>query len=162
MIEPDLMYNFAKDQDWSILRQMIEEVLKKEAIESHTEYVISKNMEWSHVKHRLLSNATIRNAEVLTAVLNQTKSKRYSYRSSKSNADMLSHLYKNLINSDMRTYDKSDGKPYEMRFAFLQALVNFLDESDNEVFYSIYNHERTDRIRNTKRAQSINRSELEK
>jgi len=151
VVESDVMYEFAKKEDWSVLRQMIDKVLRKEAEESHSQYVPCEKLEWSHAKHRLLSNATIRNTEVLTAVLNQIKSKRYSYRSAKSNANMLSQLYRNLIKSDMRTYDKSDGKPYEMRFAFLEAFVDFLGESDNQRFYDIYNHQKFESVRTPKR-----------
>lgn len=135
------LYDFAVSHDWSILYKMLKRVLSKHYQEMGEEI---KNVEEDvdEAKHQLLSNATIRNGEVLTAVLDQIKSKRLSYNSQKSSAEYLERLYLNMIKSNMRTYDKpSDGQPYEIRFVFLEGLIDYLkNEGSSELFNSVYEY----------------------
>lgn len=153
-IESDKMYDFAKSQPWSLLNCMVDKALRKWCEESGEDYEVVKNWEWSKKKHRLLSNATIRNGEVLSAVFDQIKNKRYGYRSFKNSSDMLSKFYNNLIKSDMSTYDKADGKPYEMKFVFLEAINDYLNEPETDEFREIYEFKQGTSVRKSSKTST--------
>lgn len=140
VIEHDVLYKFAKKQSWSLLNQMIESVRRKECMEKGCDFVSVNLAEDETVMNRLLSNATIRNGEVLAAVFNQIKSRRYDYRRYKDSADILALFYKNLVMSKMRTYDRTFEDAYEMRFAFLEAIITFLRTTPTTLFREIYEY----------------------
>lgn len=146
-IDEGKLYDFAIRHEWSILYKMLEGVLAKHYNEiGNHGGPVSENME--EAKHQLLSNATIRNGEVLTAILDQIKSKRLSYKNQKTSADYLERLYRNMIKTNMNTYDKpDDGQPYEMRFVFLEGLIGYLrNDGKSTVFNGVYEYVQKRRI----------------
>ena len=146
-IDEGKLYDFAIRHEWSILYKMLEGVLAKHYNEiGNHGGPVSENME--EAKHQLLSNATIRNGEVLTAILDQIKSKRLSYKNQKTSADYLERLYTNMIKTNMNTYDKpDDGQPYEIRFVFLEGLIGYLrDDGNSTVFNGVYEYVQKRRI----------------
>lgn len=155
-IEKDRMYEFAKSQPWSLLNCMVEKTLLKWCEDTGDDYSDVKEWNWGAKKHRLLSNSTIRNGEVLSAVFDQIRNKRFDYRSFKSSSDMLSKFYNNLIKSDMSTYDKADGKPYEMKFVFLEAVKDFLNEPETDEFREIYEFKQGTTVRKSRKTTPTN------
>lgn len=153
-IENGKMYEFAKSQPWSLLNSMVDKTLRKWCEDTGDDYDEVCGWTWGEKKHRLLSNATIRNGEVLSAVFDQIKNKRYEYRSFKSSSDMLSKFYNNLIKSDMSTYDKADGKPYEMKFVFLDAIKDFLNEPETDEFREIFEFKQGTTVRRSRKMTS--------
>ena len=58
----------------------------------------------------------------------------------KDNMNCLREFYRDIINSEMRTYRNSvDEAPYIIRFAFLEALIELLDNAEEkDLLQSIY------------------------
>lgn len=73
---------------------------------------------------RLISNGAIRNGDVLLAMMENITSRRANMHNTKDHMDCISEFYKDIINSEMRTYRNSrDAAPYIIRFAYLDALI---------------------------------------
>lgn len=138
-------YDFAYKNEWSLLRRMMEYVDLKEYNEDNPENLkdIStknpiNNNDLNDKFDRLISNASIRNSEVLSAMMEMIISRRFDYHGVKDNAKMIADFYTSIINSEMRTYKNNDSqKPYVIRFAFLEAIIELLNE-DGDLFKRIY------------------------
>ena len=137
-------YEFALNHDWSLLRQMMEHIRKKETNEGFEEWK-GKRVEdfkddgFKYPFSRLLSNGSIRNAEVHSAVFEGIKSRRFSSYSS-SNKNVLRKFYLDIVNSKMSTYEKEANKEnsYVIKFSFLEAFADLLNEVSDADFDAIF------------------------
>lgn len=88
---------------------------------------------------RLLSNGTIRNAEVHSAIFEGIKSRRFNTYES-SNRAYLRKFYLDIVNSRMSTYEKEVNKEnsYVIKFSFLEAFADMLDNVSDEDFDGIF------------------------
>lgn len=117
------IYDFAKSQEWSLLNKLLK----------------SNDREYNDNDiHGFLSDAVIRNAEVLRALTERIKSARFG-RYSANNKDCIKEFYIKIRNTGMSTYPKQkDERPYQIQFMFLDALCNVLSVCDQETFDAIY------------------------
>lgn len=123
------LYNFALNHEWSLLRQMIAEATKNDK---------PKVERVDYWEKRLISDSTIRNAEVLSSMMEQMKSIRYNVRTPSVNKDRISEFYQSIISSEMKTYDRIENDAYTIKFDFLTAISNFLKECPEDLFDSIF------------------------
>ena len=141
-------FQFAYDHDWSLLRRMIDYVRLKEINEEKDEADKIKmkdlkpmnNQQLADKFLRLMSNASIRNADVLLAMMENTTSRRGNMHNIKDNMHCIREFYRGIINSEMRTYkNQGTDAPYIIRFAFLEAIIELLNDSDeNLILKTIY------------------------
>lgn len=143
-IEDGKWYEFALNHEWSLLRQMIDHVRKKEIDEGFEEWKGKtvedfKEEDYRYPKCRLLSNGAIRNAEVHSAVFEGIKSRRYANYES-ANRKTLRRFYLDIVNSRMSTYEKEANKEnsYVIKFSFLEAFADFLNEVSDADFDAIF------------------------
>ena len=136
--DEELFFNFAKEQKGSLLNEMIREVAKKEYADDYQEEMPQERIENicadDYMIHRLMSNATIRNAEVLLSIMETMKSNRIRMHfGSGDNLEVIAKFYQSIIDSEMRTYySTSTHKRYTIRFAFLNALIKELRGDEKE------------------------------
>lgn len=140
-------YEFAYNHDWSLLRRMMLHVKLKE----HNDFLPKEECltidsidaipedKLYIALNRLMSNATIRNGEVLSAVFEAIQSRRTNMHNSKDNRGVMIKFYKDIIDSEMRTYRNSvTDAPYVIKFAFLNAIIELLEEEGIESLVHIY------------------------
>lgn len=138
------IYDFALNNEWSLLRQMINEVRNKELADNN---IISDDEQKKYhpiekdIKYwewRLLSNAVLRNSEVALAVMENCRSFRFSNKSSGVSRELISEFYKKIINSNMMTYNRGENQsPYFINFVFLQPIVELLRNKELDSSLSI-------------------------
>lgn len=141
-------FQFALSNEWSLLRRMIEYVRLKEYNEDENNEPLKSTSKLPPLEEgnimkaykRLLSNASIRNGDVLLAIMENTTSRRANMHNIKDNMNCLKEFYRDIINSEMRTYKNSmTDAPYIIRFVFLEAIIELLDNpSERELLRSIY------------------------
>lgn len=142
--DEELFFNFAKEQKGSLLNEMIREVAKKEYADDNQEEMPQERIENicanDYMIHRLMSNATIRNAEVLLSIMETMKSNRIRMHfGSGDNLEVIAKFYQSIIDSEMRTYySTSTNKRYTIRFAFLNALIKELRGDEKETIRYIF------------------------
>ena len=130
--DEELFFNFAKSQKHSLLNEMIREVKKKEYADEHQDEISQEEIDNvcvnDYMMHRLMSNATIRNSEVLLSIMETMKSNRIRMNFGSSDSlEVIAKFYQSIIDSEMRTYySTATNKRYTIRFAFLNALVKVL------------------------------------
>lgn len=117
------IYQFAMENDFSLLRQMMEKVA---STRSHIQ-----GDDNSARVHKLLSDAVIRNADILSAMYENTKAaKRRSHEAV--SAKSIASLYRNIMNSGISIYRGSgDGDIYEVEFHFLEPLCDLIGTIDD-------------------------------
>lgn len=133
----DGMYEFALNNEFSLLSQMIAESSQSRPhVEGDT---------YRKKLHRLLSDVVIRNGEVLDAMRsNILSNKDEKYRVN--GLRKLLGLYDTISKSKMSTHRYENGERHDINFGFLKPLQNFileiinLDESDSikKTFYHIF------------------------
>lgn len=143
-IDEGKWYEFALNHEWSLLRQMMEHVRRKETNEGFKEWQGKtvddfKEDGFKYPLSRLLSNGTIRNAEVHSAIFEGIKSRRFSTYES-SNKAYLRKFYLDIVNSRMSTYEKDVNKEnsYVIKFSFLEAFADMLDHVSDADFDGIF------------------------
>lgn len=143
-IDEGKWYEFALNHEWSLLRQMMDHVRKKEIEEGFEEWQGKtvddfKGEDFRYPKCRLLSNGAIRNAEVYSAVFEGIKSRRYANYDS-ANRKALRKFYLDIVNSRMSTYEKEANKEnsYVIKFSFLEAFADLLNEVSDADFDAIF------------------------
>lgn len=139
-----IWYKFALQHEWSLLRQMMDHVRKKEIDEGFEEWQGKtvedfKVEEFRYPKCRLLSNGSIRNAEVHSAVFEGIKSRRFANYES-ANRKALRRFYLDIVNSKMSTYEKEANKEnsYVIKFSFLEAFADLLNDVSDTDFDAIF------------------------
>ena len=122
------MYDFAKDHNWSLLNQMLDAVQP-----GKVDYELKEK--------RLLSDATIRNAEIWMALLELMKQNREYSKDGGSNSSILSYFYLMLSKQKMSTYKVAqDGKPHILSFRFLQPIVQLLKDVEAGTFDRVFDY----------------------
>lgn len=156
------LYEFAIGQDWSLLRQMMEEVYNKEVKEGiwdGTDKVESFAPEYEYPRKRLLSNMTIRNGEVLSAVYEGIKSRRFKTYKDSNNTTILCAFYEDIINSKMHTYPRDEKElAYTIQFSALKAISSFIGGCSEKFFndyFLIAGKKRTSKTTAKDRKQEI-------
>lgn len=145
---PDVdFYQFALSQKWSLLRRMIDYVRLKELNDNKPKEEQIKmeklpDLSPNDVEQcllRLISNASIRNGEVLSAITEAIVSRRVNMHNVRDNRIVLSQFYADIINTQMSTYHRGNaGEPYIIRFEFLRAIIELLKEDGIEKLVSVY------------------------
>lgn len=116
------IYDFAKHNDWSLLSKMINNNARR----------------YDDVMHGFLSDAVLRNAEVLNALSERIRASRFDSYSSQ-NKLCIKEFYSKIRKSGMRTYPKSkDDEPYQIQFMFLDAICSFLESCSQDAFEAIF------------------------
>ncbi|MCM1139461.1 MAG: hypothetical protein NC453_12895 [Muribaculum sp.] len=152
-------YQFALNYKGSLLRELIEVAAKNRGN-------IDATSNEGKI-HALLSDAIIRNGEILTAIFENAKAKRYENHWNKG-LNHVSYFYAQIENSNMETYERGYGKKdyHRISFSFLEPLknyINFLDKtikSNNEIskiFNAIF-----DRVENDRRESKVKDANSEK
>lgn len=141
-------YHFACNHEWSLLRRMIDYVRVKEHNENEANHMklgiagiaALGEVDLHEGLLRLISNGSIRNGDVLLAVMENITSRRANMHNIKDHVDCIKSFYRDIINSEMRTYKNArNAAPYIIRFAFLGALIELLnDPQESELFRNIY------------------------
>lgn len=123
--EDSTIYDFAKQNNWSLLSDMIGR----------------NNRGYDDAEHGFLSDAVIRNAEVLNALSERIRASRFGSYSSK-NSVCIKEFYNKIRQSGMRTYPRTKKDiPYQIQFMFLDAICNFLETCNQDVFETIYSRQ---------------------
>lgn len=126
---------YAENNEWSLLRLMMNAVRVKElkeneipAEEQDAYYPIEEYIDYW--KHRLLSNAVIRNAEVALAVMENSRNNKVFNRRTGESRVLIADFYRYIINTNMMTYNRGENeKPYYINFDFLNPIVDLLKDS---------------------------------
>ncbi len=124
------LYDFALNHEWTLLHQMME-------VAAENQYKDRKE-DIDYLERKLISDSTIRNAEVLSSMMERIKSLRSTIRSSSINKELIGEFYNSIVNSDMKTYDRTEDDAYTIKFNFLNAIKQFLEECDEEQFDYIF------------------------
>ena len=121
------LYHFAYNHDWSLLRQMMAEVVKGD---------VSQELE--HQEMRLASDALIRNAEVLTSMKEKIMSLASSGGDGTELTEMIATFYEKIMNSEMVTYPTAKGEqPYTINFRFLKPVCRLLRGTNASEFFTL-------------------------
>lgn len=116
------IYDFAKHNDWSLLSKMIN----------------NNDRGYINVMHGFLSDAVLRNAEVLNALSERIRASRFDSYSSQ-NKLCIKEFYSKITKSGMRTYPKSkEDEPYQIQFMFLDVICSFLESCNQDAFEAIF------------------------
>lgn len=140
-----MFYDFAYTRDWSLLGRMMKLVQLKEAQDVNPEKketdlpTIDSPETRKAALFRLISNATIRNAEVISAMTESMRFRVDGLKTSSKRHELMREFYSSIINSDMRTYRKNANEPqYIIKFGFLEAFRELLKEVDDDTFESYF------------------------
>lgn len=140
-----IFYEFAYTCKWSLLGRMMKLVQLKEAQDENPDAkeadlpAIESEQERKDALYRLISNATIRNAEVISAMTESMRFRVDGLKTSGKRHELMREFYSSIINSDMRTYRKNANEPqYIIKFGFLEAFRELLKEVDDEKFESLF------------------------
>lgn len=136
-------YMFAIKHDFSLLNSMIRQVWIKERQDTDPNYadedenqareVLNSDKKKVSGLKRLISNASIRNAEVLSSVWEGIERRR-ALRFEGESYQKVSAFYQSMLETSMRTYpyDEAENTPYIMKFGFLKAFIKFLADNPKE------------------------------
>lgn len=120
------IYDFAKQKDWSLLSKMIN----------------NNDRGYDDVMHGFLSDAVLRNAEVLNALSERIRASRFDSYSSH-NKLCIKEFYSKIRKSGMSTYPRSkDDAPYQIQFMFLDTICDFLESCNQDAFEAIYGRQK--------------------
>lgn len=121
------LYDFARNQEWTLLNSMYD----------------TSDRAYPVPEHSFMSDAVIRNSEVLTAMNERLKAQRHVSRSS-SNSKCIAEFYRSIINSEMNTYPRMQNEnPHTIEFKFLSAIIEILDSADMNRFNTIFSQNET-------------------
>ena len=119
---PDL-YDYLESKEWSLLHKLITRNCR----------------DYQKDIHGLLSDAVIRNGEVLTAITERIRANRNRRYKSSENCKLLAEFYKSIMDTGMNTYPRNPlERPYEIEFDFLKQICAVLNECDTNYFDAIY------------------------
>lgn len=128
------IYDYALEHDWSLLRSMVKAAYENRGI-NHPE---GSEMDKDFAMHCLVSDSIIRNVDVHSAIVETMLTYRQKNKDTGITTGLLERTYDALTKIGMKTYFFSEGKAHEIRFAFLNALIDFLGERNDEVFDEIF------------------------
>lgn len=125
------IYESAKKQKWSLLKEMMKASSDERGIDSEAEMSV--------VQHSFMSCVVIRNIDILQAMFEQMESKRWTERDTGETAELIARYYESIMNMGMQTYPTKDAdKPYKINFAPLKAVAVFLKDVDRDLFNSMF------------------------
>ena len=136
-------YTFAIRHEFSLLNSLIRQVWIKERQDSDNNFTdedesqakafFNEDKKKPKGLKRLISNAAIRNSEVLTSVWEGIDRRRALRFESESYQKVMA-FYQSMLETSMRTYpyDEDERTPYIMKFGFLNAFVKFLSDNPQE------------------------------
>lgn len=128
------LYEFSLNHKWSLLRSMMDRVY-----DDRGKPIVEEGKSYTDVAmHCLVSDAVIRNADVHSAIMETMQTNRLKIKETGDTIYLLEKTYNALTKIGMKTYYFSEGKAHEIRFAFLNAITDFLKETDNTVFEDIF------------------------
>ena len=128
------LYEFALNHKWSLLRSMMDRVY-----DDRGKPIVEEGKSYTDVAmHCLISDAVIRNTDVHSAIMETMQTNRFKIKETGDTTYLLEKTYNALTKIGMKTYYFSEGKAHEIRFAFLNAITDFLKETDNTVFEDIF------------------------
>lgn len=128
------LYEFALNHKWSLLRSMMDRVY-----DDRGKPIVEEGKSYTDIAmHCLVSDAIIRNADVHSAIMETMQTNRFKIKETGDTTYLLEKTYNALTKIGMKTYYFSEGKAHEIRFAFLNAITDFLKETDNTVFEDIF------------------------
>lgn len=117
------LYDFAISKNWTLLYKLV-----NRNIRDYNTPLLS-----------LMSDATIRNGEVLTAVTERIRSIRNHKYGTPENHKLLKEFYTLISKTDMQTYPRNPLEaPYDISFQFLNDINDVLDSCDVVYFDRIY------------------------
>lgn len=128
------IYDYALNHEWSLLRSMMSAAYVYKGSpalkdgENYTDVAM----------HCLISDAVIRNADVHSSIVETMLTNRLKEKETGSTVGLLEKTYNALTKIGMKTYFYSEGKAHEIHFSFLNAIVDFLKETEDEVFEKIF------------------------
>lgn len=128
------LYPFALSHDWSILRQMMIKVGEERNQKDFVEGPITDEHQALHV---LMSDAVIRNTDIHSAIFERLLDNRIKIKETGDTKNLLWLNYQSITSIGMHTYSKADAIPYTITFAFLNALIDYLKNEDNDKFEEI-------------------------
>lgn len=119
-----------KDNQWSLLNYMADNV---------------SDLHNGHKMHNLLSNAVIRNGEILDSLWETVRTYRDQSQSDEksANAIRLASFYSRIKDSNMVRYQYPDSndEDYNISFSFLDPIINLLSDSNINVACTVGNYE---------------------
>lgn len=119
------LYDYALSNDFSLLRKMLD---KADSVRRYS----SNGIVDSGKVHSLLSDAIIRNADVLSAMFELVKSNRRKGHDAVGIKN-IARILSDVQNSSMKTYSRSnETMPYDIKFEFLQPIVEFINDVDGD------------------------------
>ena len=135
------LYSTAINNEWSLLREMMEVVRQKEIKDKKVpdkeaeSYIPIDENSIDYWKRRLMSNSVIRNTEVALAMMENCRHNKSKNRDSRVSRELLAAFYKSISKSNMVTYNRGENEePYFIDFDFLSPIVTLLSDNriDNE------------------------------
>ena len=128
------LYEFSLNHKWSLLRSMMDRVY-----DDRGKPIVEEGKSYTDVAmHCLVSDAVIRNTDVHSAIMETMQTNRLKIKETGDTTYLLEKTYNALTKIGMKTYYFSEGKAHEIRFTFLNAITDFLKETDNTVFEDIF------------------------
>lgn len=128
------LYPFALSHEWSILRQMMIKVGEERNQMDLVEGSITDEHKALHV---LMSDAVIRNTDIHAAIFERLLDNRIKIKETGETKNLLCLNYQSITQIGMHTYSMADTAPYTITFAFLNALIDYLKNEDNDKFEEI-------------------------
>lgn len=125
------IYDFAFQNDWTLLGSMIQASL---AERNH-----KNEKDVKTIMNSLLSCSIIRNIDVLQAMFELLKSRRMAEKETGSTRKLIAQYYQTIQKMGMKTYPTDDkGNAYNINFAPLSALIDYLEREDDKAFEDIF------------------------
>lgn len=125
------LYQYALQNDWSLLRRMMAKVVEDDTNK--------KKDDLAYQEMRLVSDAVIRNAEVLTMLKERIESLDNAHMDENTPSKMLARFFRLLVqNADTRTYEIVNGGEYrKIGYKFMDVLAQELESTDEDLFNNI-------------------------
>jgi GTPase SAR1 family protein len=123
-LNDESLYDVVYSRDWTLLHELCTKDYQRD---------------YANGAHRFLSDAVLRNTEVLDAIIETIRIKRHSSYSS-DDRSCLAEFYSRIKQTEMRTYtlhDEDGG--YKICFQYLDSLIQVLTEASKASFDAIYN-----------------------
>lgn len=121
------MYEYARNHNWSLLRQLMRKATDKQAPEGENELDFQEK--------RLASDAILRNAEVMTMIKERLESMDNVILTGDDGTMLIASFYKKMLeNLDVKTYEVVNGYPKKIEYKFLDVIAEELKENDGVKF----------------------------
>lgn len=117
------LYDYVKEKEWTLGYKLVNANIR----------------DYEKPELSLLSDAVIRNGEVLTAITERIRSVRNHKYSSTENNKVLKDFYGLIADTDMKTYPRvPKSEPYNISFHFLNNICEVLENCDTNYLDRIY------------------------